>query len=59
MALVCSLGAIRKSEGRFLIGYDDIFSIQYFGRTCALTGIGREQKQSYLNFIRRIRIMRN
>lgn len=31
MALVCSLGAIRKSEGRFLIGYDDIFSIQYFG----------------------------
>lgn len=31
MALVCSLGTIRKSEGRFLIGYDDIFSIQYFG----------------------------
>ena len=31
MALVCSLGTIRKSEGRFLIGYDDIFSTQYFG----------------------------
>lgn len=31
LALVRSLGETKKSEGHLLIGYDDIYSIQYFG----------------------------
>lgn len=31
MALVRSLGETKVSEGHLLIGYDDIYSVQYFG----------------------------
>lgn len=31
MALVRSLGETKKADGHLLIGYDDIYSIQYFG----------------------------
>ena len=31
LALVRSLGETKKSNGHLLIGYDDIYSIQYFG----------------------------
>lgn len=31
LALVRLLGTTKKSDGRLLIGYDDIYSIQYFG----------------------------
>ena len=31
LALVRSLGETKKAEGHLLIGYDDIYSIQYFG----------------------------
>lgn len=31
MALVQNLGEVRKADGRIFIGYDDIYSIQYFG----------------------------
>ena len=31
LALVRTLGDTKKTEGHLLIGYDDIFSIQYFG----------------------------
>lgn len=32
MALVQDLGKIKKADGYVLIGYDDIYSIQYFGK---------------------------
>lgn len=32
MALVSNLGKTAKATGKFLIGYDDIYSIQYFGQ---------------------------
>lgn len=31
LALVRSLGETKKANGHLLIGYDDIYSIQYFG----------------------------
>lgn len=31
MALVTELGLTRKAKGRYMIGYDDIYSVQYFG----------------------------
>nr|WP_320057287.1 DUF4965 domain-containing protein [uncultured Bacteroides sp.] len=31
LALVCSLGLTKGSNGHLLVGYDDIYSIQYFG----------------------------
>lgn len=31
IALVCSLGETQKADGHLLLGYDDIYSIQYFG----------------------------
>ncbi len=31
MAMVTDLGCVRKADGKFLIGYDDVYSIQYFG----------------------------
>lgn len=31
MAMVTDLGSVAKTEGKYLIGYDDIYSIQYFG----------------------------
>ncbi|MDR2040151.1 MAG: DUF4965 domain-containing protein [Bacteroidales bacterium] len=31
MALIQSLGKIKKGSGKIMIGYDDIYSIQYFG----------------------------
>ncbi len=31
MALVRELGSTGSAEGKFLIGYDDIYSVQYFG----------------------------
>ena len=31
LALVRSLGETQKADGHLLIGYDDIYSIQYFG----------------------------
>lgn len=31
MAMVTDLGTVKNVEGRYLIGYDDIYSIQYFG----------------------------
>ena len=32
LALVQSLGKMKKAQGHLLIGYDDIYSIQYFGQ---------------------------
>lgn len=31
MALTCNLGTVSSSLGKILLGYDDIYSIQYFG----------------------------
>lgn len=31
LALVCSLGNTKEAEGHLLLGYDDIYSVQYFG----------------------------
>ena len=31
MAFVRDLGSSRKAEGKFMIGYDDLYSVQYFG----------------------------
>ena len=31
LALVCTLGETQQADGHLLIGYDDIYSIQYFG----------------------------
>ncbi len=31
LALQCSLGSTKKASGHILIGYDDLYSIQYFG----------------------------
>lgn len=31
MAFVRDLGYSRKAEGKFMIGYDDLYSVQYFG----------------------------
>ena len=31
LALVCSLGETKKADGYLMLGYDDIYSIQYFG----------------------------
>lgn len=31
MALTCNLGSVNSSFGKILVGYDDIYSIQYFG----------------------------
>ena len=31
LALVRSLGETKKAEGHLLLGYDDLYSIQYFG----------------------------
>ena len=31
LALVRSLGETKKADGHLLIGYDDIYSIKYFG----------------------------
>ena len=32
IALTCSLGSARSASGMVMVGYDDIFSIQYFGQ---------------------------
>ena len=32
MAMVTDLGTVRTAEGKYLIGYDDVYSIQYFGQ---------------------------
>lgn len=31
MALVCNLGKVKEASGKIMVGYDDIYSIQYFG----------------------------
>lgn len=31
MALVCDLGETKEATGKIMVGYDDIYSIQYFG----------------------------
>ncbi len=31
LALVCSLGETKNADGYLMLGYDDIYSIQYFG----------------------------
>ena len=31
MRFIQDLGGVRESEGRFMIGYDDLYSVQYFG----------------------------
>ena len=32
MALACDLGSVKSATGKVMVGYDDIYSIQYFGR---------------------------
>ena len=49
LALVRSLGETKKANGHLLIGYDDIYSIQYFGENSVLTGTVQVAKQSYRN----------
>lgn len=31
LALVCPLGNVKKTDGYLMLGYDDIYSVQYFG----------------------------
>lgn len=31
LALVCPLGDVKKADGYLMLGYDDIYSVQYFG----------------------------
>lgn len=44
LALVRSLGETKKAEGHLLLGYDDLYSIQYFGEIFVRTGIAMETK---------------
>ena len=49
LALVCSLGETKNADGYLMLGYDDIYSIQYFGDNLRLIGIVLGKKRLYLS----------